>query len=220
MPVAPSRRVVRDDAAPATRSADRADRDPRRKYDDLLVTRVDSERPAGELRRLRSDNEAIREGWVAAGIVLDPADRVLVVDLADRGWALPGGTALPGERLARTVEREVREEAGVDAEAVRPHAIHDETIRVAGDGAAADAPAAGDADAADTASADTDDAVPPTPFRVVHFELRAAEATVPDDLAALGDDDETVRAVEWREALPADIYGGDWTERVYERIVE
>ncbi|QZP37729.1 NUDIX hydrolase [Halobaculum magnesiiphilum] len=170
-------------------------RDPRREHDDLIVNRVESTRPPGELRRLRADNEAIREGWVAAGVVLDPADRVLVVDLADRGWALPGGTALPDEPLAATVEREVREESGVVADAVRPHAVHDETIAAA------------------------DGSVPETPFRVVHFELRARKPAVADDLAALGDDDETVRAVEWRERLPEEIYGGDWTKRVYERIV-
>lgn len=185
-----------DPPSPDTDRVSLARRDPRREHDDVLVTSVDSEYAPAELRRLRADNEAVREGWVAAGVVLDPDGRVLVVDLADRGWALPGGTALSGEPLAATVEREVREETGVDAAAVRPHAIHDETMRAA------------------------DGSVPPTPFRVVHFEARARTATVPDDLAALGDDDETVRAVEWRESLPADIYGGDWTERVYRRIVE
>lgn len=180
-------------------------RDPRREHDDLIVNRVESTRSPEALRRLRTENEAIREGWVAAGVVFDPADRVLVVDLADRGWALPGGTALPDEPLAATVEREVREETGVAADAVRPHAIHDEVIAAA-DGAASDeAPPA--------------EAVPDTPFRVVHFELRATESTLPVDLPALGDDDETVRAVEWRERLPEGIYGGDWTERVYDRIV-
>ncbi|MFC7068322.1 NUDIX domain-containing protein [Halobaculum lipolyticum] len=172
-----------------------ASRDPRREYDDLLVNRVESTRPAAELRRLRADEEAVRQGWVAAGVVLDPEGRVLVVDLADRGWALPGGTALPAEPLAATVEREVREETGVDAAAVRPHAIHDETMRAA------------------------DGSVPPTPFRVVHFEARAPTATVPDDLAALGDDDETVRAVEWRETLPDGVYDAEWTDCVYRRIV-
>ncbi|SHH32433.1 hypothetical protein [Halobaculum gomorrense] len=49
--------------------------------------------------------------------------------------------------------------------------------------------------------------------------LRAADPAVSDDLAALGDDDETGRAVEWRERLPDGIYGGDWTARVYGRIV-
>ncbi|GAA0257315.1 NUDIX hydrolase [Halobaculum roseum] len=184
----------RDD--PADRPPDgRPARDPRREYDDLIVNRVESTRSPEELRRLRADNEAIREGWVAAGVVLDPADRVLVVDLADRGWALPGGTALPDEPLAATAEREVREESGVVADAVRPHAVHDEVIAAA------------------------DGSVPETPFRVVHFELRAREPTVADDPAALGDDDETVRAVEWREGLPEEIYGDDWTKRVYERIV-
>ncbi|WP_435063946.1 NUDIX hydrolase [Halobaculum sp. EA56] len=179
------------------RDDDRGDldpRDPRREYDDLIVNRVDAERPAAELRALRAGNEAIREGWVAVGLTLDPMGRVLVVDQADRGVAVPGGTALPGEPLADAVEREVCEETGVDVEAVRPHAVHDETIR-AGDGS-----------------------VPATPFRVVHFEARTARPTTPDDLASLGDDDETVRAVEWREELPPDVFGGDLVERVYDRI--
>jgi 8-oxo-dGTP pyrophosphatase MutT (NUDIX family) len=178
----------------AETTGDRSARDPRRAYDDVIVNRVESTRPPDELRRLRTDNEAIREGRVAAGVVFDPADRVLVVDLADRGWALPGGTALPGEPLSATAEREVREETGVVADVVRPHGVHDEVLVAPGR------------------------SVPDTPFRVVHFELRAAGPAVPDDLAALGDPDEPVRAVEWREDLPEAIYGGDWTTRVYERI--
>lgn len=183
-----------DAPTPDPSSVEFSARDPRTSYDDLLVNRVRLERPAADLRDLRASNEAIREGWVAVGVTLDPADRVLVVDLADRGWAIPGGTALPDEPLSTAVEREVLEETGVSADAVRPHAIHDERIHA------------------------PDGSVPETPFRVVHFELRASRATTPDDLTTLGDDDETVRAVEWRETVPDDLYGGALIRDTIERI--
>lgn len=50
--------------------------------------------------------------------------KVLLVHDAD-GWAMPGGWADIGETLRQNVEKEVKEEAGLDAKALRILAIHD-----------------------------------------------------------------------------------------------
>lgn len=50
--------------------------------------------------------------------------QVLLVHDAD-GWALPGGWADIGLTLRENVEKEVKEEAGLDAKALRILAIHD-----------------------------------------------------------------------------------------------
>ncbi|NLW14214.1 MAG: NUDIX hydrolase [Trueperella sp.] len=50
--------------------------------------------------------------------------KVLLVHDAD-GWAMPGGWADIGETLRQNVEKEVKEEAGLDANAVRVLAIQD-----------------------------------------------------------------------------------------------
>ncbi len=50
--------------------------------------------------------------------------RILLVHDAD-GWALPGGWADIGETLRENVEKEIKEEAGLDANALRVLAIQD-----------------------------------------------------------------------------------------------
>jgi 8-oxo-dGTP pyrophosphatase MutT (NUDIX family) len=56
----------------------------------------------------------------AAGIVRDSEGRVLVLQRADDGqWDLPAGATDPGETPAETVEREVREESGLEVRARR-----------------------------------------------------------------------------------------------------
>ena len=57
---------------------------------------------------------------VVVPVILDASDRVLLCRMvADRGvfpgqWALPGGGLEPGERIEEALEREVREELGVE----------------------------------------------------------------------------------------------------------
>jgi len=52
--------------------------------------------------------------------------RVLLVrEVADGGWTLPGGWADVGEPPSRSVEREFREESGVSVRAVKLFAVHD-----------------------------------------------------------------------------------------------
>ena len=56
----------------------------------------------------------------AAGIVRDAHGRVLVLERSDDGqWDLPAGASDPGETPAETVEREVREESGLEVRAIR-----------------------------------------------------------------------------------------------------
>jgi 8-oxo-dGTP diphosphatase len=51
--------------------------------------------------------------WGVGAVVLDDADRVLLVHEAGR-WCVPGGGAEPGESLTAALRREVREETGVE----------------------------------------------------------------------------------------------------------
>lgn len=56
----------------------------------------------------------------AAGIVRDADGRVLVLKRSDDGnWDLPAGASDPGETPAETVQREVREESGLEVRATR-----------------------------------------------------------------------------------------------------
>lgn len=51
----------------------------------------------------------------AVAVVQDPQGRVLMIHKTDNDkWALPGGGHEPGESLAQTVIREVKEETGYD----------------------------------------------------------------------------------------------------------
>ena len=169
-------------------------RDPRRRYDDLLVESTTERLPAAELASLHESNEAVREGWVAAAVVLDPDERVLLVDLEGYdGWVAPGGTARPGERLRDAAVREVREETGVDIVPERPHLLAEERF-VAADGT-----------------------VPAASFQVVVFSASAEDGAVGSP-ASLGVDHETVHDVGWFEELPPDVYGRDRVVRVLTRI--
>ena len=59
----------------------------------------------------------------ARAVVLDPADRILLVRFdfpARRVWATPGGGLEPGETHEQAVARELREEAGLEAAELGP----------------------------------------------------------------------------------------------------
>ncbi|MFI6679525.1 GNAT family N-acetyltransferase [Kribbella sp. NPDC050470] len=67
----------------------------------------------------------------ARAVVLDPADRVLLVRFEfDSGplWATPGGGLEAGESLRDGLHRELQEEIGLDAPADPPHLWHQEVV--------------------------------------------------------------------------------------------
>ncbi len=78
-------------------------------------------RPEGLIRWLRA--HVGREPLLmpcAAAVVRDPAGRILLHRRGDTGlWGLPAGGMELGERVDRTVIREVREETGLDVRPVR-----------------------------------------------------------------------------------------------------
>jgi len=127
-----SRRLQGIAQAGLTYSHDLYDRDRYRQ-----VRRVAAEMGAAGSR---GDHEAIeaffasQRGYptpkidVRAAVVVD--DRILLVRERDDGaWALPGGWADIGESPAQAVERETREEAGVDVEAIKLLALYDREQR-------------------------------------------------------------------------------------------
>ncbi|MGC4115423.1 MAG: NUDIX hydrolase [Myxococcales bacterium] len=62
------------------------------------------------------------------GVVFDEQGRILLVrELRDGGWTLPGGFADVGDTPSQAVEREVREESGYEVKAVKLLALYDRT---------------------------------------------------------------------------------------------
>jgi ADP-ribose pyrophosphatase YjhB (NUDIX family) len=60
------------------------------------------------------------------GVVFDTAGRILLVkELADGGWTLPGGWADVGDSPAQAIEREVFEESGYQVRADKLLALYD-----------------------------------------------------------------------------------------------
>jgi ADP-ribose pyrophosphatase YjhB (NUDIX family) len=64
--------------------------------------------------------EMVREGWIgdAGAFVTDDEDRALLIrhESEPEKWGTPGGGHQPGETMAETTRREVREETGIDVE--------------------------------------------------------------------------------------------------------
>jgi 8-oxo-dGTP pyrophosphatase MutT (NUDIX family) len=76
------------------------------------------------MAQLHFGERIAREATVMVGasaLILDQAgERVLLTRRTDNGrWCLPGGRMDPGENLAETCVREVREETGLEVEVVR-----------------------------------------------------------------------------------------------------
>ena len=63
------------------------------------------------------------------GVVLDDRGLLLVRELGETRWTLPGGWADVGETPRQAVEKEVRQEAGLDVSAVRVLAVYDRDFR-------------------------------------------------------------------------------------------
>lgn len=166
--------------------------DPRDRYDDLTVTRS---RLVVEPPRFEETaaSEAATAGWVVLGLVLDDADRVLLIDQAwADGWTVPGGTHEPGESLAETVTREVREETGVEITPIRPHAVEELSV-------------------------EHEDSGETTGWNAVFFEA-VADATEIDDDPGL--EDEAIDDARWFEGLPDSVFNRELTETVYDRCLD
>lgn len=75
---------------------------------------------------LRHDTGYITPKVDVRGVVFRDGRMLLVRELADDGrWTLPGGWADPNDSPSQAVEREIREETGYEARAVRLLAVYD-----------------------------------------------------------------------------------------------
>lgn len=162
--------------------------DPRTRYDDLIEVRSE-ERLDREPYAEACEMEAFRSGWVGAGVVVDEADRVLLVHEpeADR-WLLPGGTLQRGETLADGLRREIDEEAGVGVTPVRPHAVVEHVVRHGDEW---------------------------TGFAVGLIEARPESTELGSDL---GVGDEEIDDAGWFESLPPRTFQRDLASRALERV--
>lgn len=162
--------------------------DPRERYD-LLETQSREALSPGEFAEA-ADSEAARAGWVVLGFAFDDAGRVLMIDQpwAD-GWLLPGGARKPGEDLAETMVRELREETGVGVSPVAPRAVDEFTFVNERTG--------------DTAG-----------WTLVVFEATAESAQIDRDPSV---DDEEIEDVRWFDGLPDEVFNPDLMRPAYER---
>lgn len=60
----------------------------------------------------------------AGGLVADSERRILLVRHAERGWEIPGGYVNIGEDLITALQREVKEETGIDISVGQLAGIH------------------------------------------------------------------------------------------------
>ena len=88
----------------------------------------------------QSENTTIRatlvndDGYITPkvdvrGAVFQGSKVLLVQEAGDRLWSLPGGWADVGDTPAQAVEREIREESGYEARAVKLMAVDDRNLR-------------------------------------------------------------------------------------------
>ncbi len=94
-----------------------------------LAAGVTGEEPADLLAGFAAESGYRTPKVDVRGVVLEGDRLLLVREPASDGWCLPGGWADVGETPSRAVEKEVKEEAGVDVRAVRPLGVFDRDFR-------------------------------------------------------------------------------------------
>ena len=89
-----------------------------------MPPRTETERE--RLRRISILNARLpRKRTIAQGVLRDPDGRVLLCELSyKQEWDLPGGVVDPGESPATCVEREIREELGIEVRSGRLLAVN------------------------------------------------------------------------------------------------
>jgi len=123
-------------------------------------------------------------GRAAAARVRDEDGRIALVRNGwTDGWFLPGGAVEPGETPAEAVEREVREETGLDATVTAPLVVLDQSY-------------VSERGGTEWFTAE-----------YVAFAARA-EGAIPDP-ARLGTSDDEIEAARWFETLPSNLHDRD-----------
>jgi ADP-ribose pyrophosphatase YjhB (NUDIX family) len=92
---------------------------------------VITDRPAADLAlELGRDSGYATPKVDVRGVLFDPAERVLLMrERSDGRWSLPGGWADPLDSPSAAVVREIREETGYGAEAVKLAACWDRDVQ-------------------------------------------------------------------------------------------
>jgi 8-oxo-dGTP diphosphatase len=160
-----------------------------------MTDRAFSESVPLERQTLRLPTERLdsMESWATDGTALagaaavrDPSDRIVLVenDWSD-GWVLPGGAVEPEETddPAVAVQREVREETGLDAEVGQPLLEIDQTYVDAADGTER--------------------------FTGTYLLYEATAAGDLPPAADVGVWDGEILAVRWFDSLPESLHDGD-----------
>ena len=167
-------------------------RDPRERYDDLITFEEEEYVPSEEFESLKQ-TDATQSGWAVGALVFDPADRILLIDNNwSDGWIVPSGGVKPGEVLSEAVVREVKEEGGIDAVPVRPHALTDQV----------------------TVNRDSGETFEIT---FVLYEAKAESTSIPNDLGVTTAE---VSDARWFDTFPQNVYNRELTKRVFRRCVE
>ena len=95
---------------------------------DMLAGDPESE-PAALLPLLTHDDGYITPKVDVRGAVFHEGKVLLVQEAGDGLWSLPGGWADVGDTPSQAVEREIREESGYQARAVKLMAVDDRNLR-------------------------------------------------------------------------------------------
>jgi ADP-ribose pyrophosphatase YjhB (NUDIX family) len=94
-----------------------------------IAASTDGDEPAQVLARFADEHGYATPKVDVRGVVVHEGHVLLVREVGDTRWTLPGGWADVGETPRQAVEKEVREEAGLAVRAVRVLAVYDRDFR-------------------------------------------------------------------------------------------